>query len=92
MDAEKAKFRKACGLIMIICASAVAVLNLALNKNTDNYIMPLILLIPGILFIIRKQSEESRQILLSPKKRKIIVTTLSLFLVAGIVTLISTFI
>lgn len=90
MDTTKTNVTKVCGVIMIVCASAVAVLNLSLSKNTDSYIMSFILLIPGILFLVRKQSAESRQMAISLKKRKIIITTLSVSLVAGIATLIIT--
>ncbi len=92
METAKTNFGKVSGVIVMICAIGLTILNIFFNKNFDSYIMPFILLMAGIIFLVRVQSEESRQITVSPKKQKILIATLSISLVAGIVTLIITLI
>lgn len=75
----------------MICALAMAALNIFLNKDLDSFIMPFIFFMLGITSITIKQSAETKQPKISAKKQKIILATLSISLIAGIVIFVNAF-
>lgn len=57
MESKKRKVSRVMGLITVICAMGMAILNIIQGKPFDDYIMPVIFLAVGISFLTRKQTE-----------------------------------
>lgn len=91
MEATKVNLSKISGVIIMICALGIAAVNIILKENPDSFIMPFILFVVGISFISKKQSAETKQPVISAKKQRIILATLSISLIAGIVIFINAF-
>ena len=90
MEKVKTNVSKVPGVIIIGCALGMMILNLVLGKNIDSFLVPFYFLMLGIFFLSRKQSEVTKQPVMSPPKRKLFIAALSISLVAGIVTFIFT--
>lgn len=90
MESKKRKVSRVMGLITVICAMGMAILNIIQGKPFDDYIMPVIFLAVGTSFLTRKQTEETVGIKVSAKRHKILLASSFVVFLGGIVTLIIT--
>ena len=86
MESKKSNSVKVLGAITIACAIIMLGFNYFTKENPNSLIMPFILLCLGITFITQKQKEYKNPVKIDPKRRKIILSILSIVLITGIIT------
>jgi len=90
MEKPDRKIVQGSGLIIIVCALGISLLNALVRNPLDSYIMPFILLMAGVIFLLRKPEVEHRKLLIGKATARILIATLSISLVGGIVLLLLT--
>lgn len=86
METKNVNLRRVLGIIIVVSAIGIMILKYFTFKSYDDFIMPIILVGMGIMFTFMKPEEEKKQIVLSRRKQFILVSTLSIVVVAGIIT------
>jgi len=90
MEKSDRKLAKVSGLIMIVSALGISLLNVLERNPFDSYIMPFILLMVGMVYLLRKTENEQRSLQIGKKQKRIVIATLSISLVGGIVVMLLT--
>jgi len=90
MEESDRKLTQVSGLIMIVCALGISLLNVLERNPFDSYIMPFILLMVGTIFLLRKAEKEQRKLQVSKMTRRILIATSFISLVSGIVVMLLT--
>jgi len=78
------------GIITIVSAAAMVVFHVLQGHEMDSYILSFILLMLGIIILLRKPEEVSPGVKIGKTTGRIILSALSISLVAGIVVLLCT--
>lgn len=86
----ESKTRYFLGAIIVVCAIGIMILNYFTNKGFDSYIIPFILLPFSVTVFLAKHKKEKTDIRLSKKQQKIILPIVSVTLIAGIITFLTT--
>ena len=90
MKSLKLNFSKVSGIIITVCAIGIIALKYFTNGDLDSYILPVILLCVGAVFIFQKPENNAKQIELNPAKRNIILSVLSIMIIVGFIAFFST--
>jgi len=90
MKTNKSQVVKLLGIIIIVCAISIVILNYFLNKSADDYIYPFILLFTGITILGNKSRKAEYKPDYKTRKGIIIYTLLAFIVTTGIITMFIT--
>lgn len=85
MNTKNKDFGKVAGVITIISAIGIMIVKMMTDNEPDSYIMPVVLLCLGVVFIGINSEKTSVYNKMSPKTRNISITALIICLIVGIV-------
>ena len=74
------------GTIIAVSAIGMMLMKYIANENIDSFILPFILLCLSVIIFFNKSKKENKQVELSKKQQYIILSLVSVALVAGLIT------